>query len=706
MDSEFVLINVIPDALFDFQVDVPIRVNEPGIFSVMAGIFFFLSDIETFPDALYMASVGAIPENSTGQTMEFRNEPTILTTSRKAEIASYVFIGLGGTIMLFLMFQLVKHQKDQVVTLTQGKFLLLMLFFGIIAMVGSIFFNPKNDLYCNMLGPMLIVPIHLVYSIILGRLWRINAVISPLLLLTLEKEQTFSTRCVHFLSKMTTCRNRQKLRCKVTDAQLARVILLWASPQILLQILNWTLTPDEAQIIFNEDLTTGSTVCSGMYNTHVVDILSVVLLVVQFLAMWIVATQSQELPSLFNEAAVIFDVTLVSVIILTVATIVVIMTNGPSTSPSVMYIIGVLGTLAMVLNASLKLVLPKLQMVWRGETVVVTKLISDHQREQRKKSSVIIYNENDLPVDPRQHIHSTREEDDDMSQGSSVVLVHATVEESIDALDLAVDQEDFGKNLTQSNHSAVALEPVDEAFDSNNSIAFDLSTVRQNGALPQSAPNSSEFSLHVTTSRKRPTLKAAPHSFHTLTRSKRTIVTGVETTATRKRLFSTDGTEGPSISRMHLLANQGQQLSGLKSMRNGMAAAIGSVRNLGITDIMTGKEQPVETFEIDYHPNVEDKIKISETETPSRRLLLRMIDVQQLLKKVNQALLGGMPVSREEWDQIREASIELGGVFEEDVEFDWEVGKAAPQDEAAGRRRSSDTESTKRQRRLIVEKWK
>ena len=157
---------------------------------------------------------------------------------------------------------------------------------------------------------------------------------------------------------------------------------------------------------------------------------------------------------------------------------------------------------------------------------------------------------------------------------------------------------------------------------------------------------------------------------------------------------------------MHLLANQGQQLSGLKSMRNGMAAAIGSVRNLGITDIMTGKEQPVETFEIDYHPNVEDKIKISETETPSRRLLLRMIDVQQLLKKVNQALLGGMPVSREEWDQIREASIELGGVFEEDVEFDWEVGKAAPQDEAAGRRRSSDTESTKRQRRLIVEKWK
>ena len=372
--------------------------------------------------------------------------------------------------------------------------------------------------------------------------------------------------------------------------------------------------------------------------------------------MWVVARQSQDLPSLFNEATVIFDVTLVSVIILAVATIVIIMTKGASTSPTVQYIIGVLGTLAMILNASVKLVVPKLQMVWRGDIVVVTKFISYHQKEKRKKPSIIIYNEDDLPVDPR---HSDKD-DDDTSEASSVVLVHATVEESMDPLDLAGEQDEF-------HSDAIPLEPIAEAFDSINSIAFDLSTVKQNGTLPNSAPNSHEFHPLGSAPRKRPTVVAMPHSCHNFMRSRRTIVTGVETPSSRKHLFAEEGIEGPR-SRKHLFAHEGKQPSGFKSMRAGMAAAMGSVRSLA-TDTPMSKRQHVEYFEIDYHPRVEEKIKISENETPSRRLLLRMIDVQQLLKKVNHTLLAGMPVPREKWDLIREASIELGGVFEEDVEF-------------------------------------
>lgn len=90
---------------------------KPGIFSVVAGLVFFLSDLPSFPDPLYMATVAAIPNNATQQVLEFRNEPVILTTSRTAEIVSYVLIGLGGCVLKFLMFQLIKHRKNQVVTL-------------------------------------------------------------------------------------------------------------------------------------------------------------------------------------------------------------------------------------------------------------------------------------------------------------------------------------------------------------------------------------------------------------------------------------------------------------------------------------------------------------------------------------------------------------------------------------------------------------
>ena len=502
VDSEWVRIRVVPDAQFDFQVQVPVRVNEPGLFSVVGGLLFFMSDISAFPEPIYLGSVAAIPGDASQQILEFRNEPLILTTSDRALITSYVFIGLAGTIMLFLMSQLFLHRKNQVITLTQGKFLLAMCLFGLIAMVGSISFNPKNDLYCNLMGPLLLTPLHIFYSIILGRLWRINAVISPLLLLTLEKEDSFSRKCVEWLSKLTTCRDRRQLRRTVTDAQLARVILLWASPQIILQIFNWLLNPDQAVIVFTEDLTKGSPMCSGIQNNGVPEVLSVVLLVIQFVAMWILARQSQDLPSLFNEAAVIFDVTIVSVIILAVATIVVIMTSSPSTSPSAQYIIGVLGTQAMLLNASVKLVLPKLQMVWRGENVVVTKLIADHQREQRKKSSVILYNEDDLPIDPK----TLDKTDDDSSDSSSVVLVQtmAGEEESLglsalnDNEDMGDDMHDFKRTYTTGTHTSLPLEPITEAFDSNNSIAFDISKILEN-EQPRSAPNSSEF-------QKRPTL--------------------------------------------------------------------------------------------------------------------------------------------------------------------------------------------------------
>lgn len=689
VDSEWVRKRVVPDAKFDFQVQVPVQVNDPGLFSVIAGLLFFLSDISTFPEPIYLGSVAAIPSNALEQILEFRNEPLILTTSNRALITSYVFIGLAGTVMLFLMFQLFIHRKDQVITLSQGKFLLGMCFFGLIAMVGSINFNPKNDLYCNLMGPLLLVPLHIFYSIILGRLWRINAIISPLLLLTLEREDTWSRKCVEWLSKMTTCRDHRQLRRTVTDAQLARVILLWASPQIILQVCNWLLNPDQAVIVFTEDLTKGSVVCSGIQNNGVPEVLSGVLLVIQFVAIWRFARQSQDLPSLFNEAAVIFNVTLVSVIILAVATIVVIMTSGPSTSPSVQYIIRVLGTQAMLLNASVKLVLPKLQMVWRGEAVVVTKLIADHQKKQRKKSSLILYTEDDLPIDPK----TMGKTDDDSSDSSSVVLVHTTAgeEESLgfSALngneDNGDDTDDFKRTCITGKHPSIPLDPITEAFDSINSIAFDLSKIREKDQS-QSAPNSGEFL-------KRPTLVASAHSVHEIIRSKRIIVAGKE----------------PSKSKRHLPG-------GFKSMRNNMRNVLGSVGNLAADAAIGGGKstgsREGEKFEIEYHPETEEKIVISEKEPPSRRLLLRMIDVQRLLKQVNTTLTAGSAVPRDEWELLRKATIELGGVFHDNVEFEWDMDQqnGSRYEPTAGgstprRRRSSSTSNASRQGRVIVEKW-
>jgi hypothetical protein len=77
---------------------------------------------------------------------------------------------------------------------------------------------------------------------------------------------------------------------------------------------------------------------------------------------------------------------------------------------------------------------------------------------------------------------------------------------------------------------------------------------------------------------------------------------------------------------------------------------------------------------IEYNPRMsKEKIRISDTEPPGRRLLLRMIDVQRMLSKVNQALLTGLSVDRQDWEEIRDGCCALGDAFTDEVVFSWEA---------------------------------
>jgi len=67
-----------------------------------------------------------------------------------------------------------------------------------------------------------------------------------------------------------------------------------------------------------------------------------------------------------------------------------------------------------------------------------------------------------------------------------------------------------------------------------------------------------------------------------------------------------------------------------------------------------------------------DKIRISETEAPGRRLLLRMIDVQRMLAKINTSLLTGSMLNKDDWQELRDGCVILGEVFESGVVFEWE----------------------------------
>ena len=667
IDSEFIRISISSNQLQSFETSVPVRVNEPGTFSVVAGLEFFLSNTTATSEPVYLATIANVPIQD--NIVQYQNEPNILYTTANAEIVSYAMIGLVGSIMLYLLYYTVKYRKEQALLLAQGYFLIAMLCTGIVTIVGTLFFNPKNDLYCKLFGPMLILPAYVFFSIILARLWRIHAVISPLLLLTLEREESLVVRACNFVNRITTCSgDPKKLRRKVTNAQLARVVLLLASPQIIVQVLALALNQNELTVQFDDTMTNGSVICDAILNYGWPEVCSAVLMALQFAFMWILARQSRDLPSLFNEAAVIFDVTLVSVILMAVCVIVMVMINGPTTSPDIQYIIGVLGTLAVIMNASVKLVLPKLRMVWRGDIIVVTKLLADHQKF-RNSGTVVI-----------EEFVSASEfrEEDDASDSSSVVLVDTCVESPIDS---EIDLEE----LRDTSEPLTTIEELGENKELGDSMQDFLTTEPLDGsgaASPNDWGNHVNYGVNSEKVPSRPSLAdvATHHSnkSHHM-RSKRTIFSGFES------------------SKQTLFAGRGDHRHGLNSVRNGMFSAVQmSVRNL-TGDVPKGKmHHSVTNFAIDYNPRADDKIIVTEDETPARRLLLRMVDVQRLLTQANRTVLGGRILPKEDWELLKEAVVELGGVFEDDVEFAWQADQPS-----SGTKKTADSPLSKSSSRSL-----
>jgi len=66
---------------------------------------------------------------------------------------------------------------------------------------------------------------------------------------------------------------------------------------------------------------------------------------------------------------------------------VIIVSDDPTGDPNVTYMIEMMLVLFITLNVSVRLTLPKLRLIWRGEKVVVSQILQDHRRKIVAKST-------------------------------------------------------------------------------------------------------------------------------------------------------------------------------------------------------------------------------------------------------------------------------------------------------------------------------
>jgi hypothetical protein len=383
------------DTQLQRNINIWTSIERKGEYFVIASLQFFTFTANmtntTNPQVSYRWDIANAlrPGADIGRVVEYNDPPVITEVSEGILIFSNCAIGVSSLCILFLIYQTIKHRKAQVLNLSQVDFLVVFLVSALIATVSAFLLQPKNDLYCQIRLPMILIPIQVMYSITLGRLWRISAVISPLLLEHYRKSMkhnVWQARLVRWFARIRCGDKKQGLRRTVSSTRLALVVVCFAFPQVVFQACSAWLQPQHRVTDLNEDESLGRARCSnGMSPSKSILNYGIAALVVLILTLLVMAFSSRKLPSLFNETAIIYSTAFDSIYLLILGSVIIAVTNDMSTSQDMEYFVWIMAILSITLGSSLRVMLPKLKMVWKGETVVVSKLVSDHHRHKREK---------------------------------------------------------------------------------------------------------------------------------------------------------------------------------------------------------------------------------------------------------------------------------------------------------------------------------
>jgi hypothetical protein len=573
----------------EFTVTVPLIINQPGSFYVIGILQMFTGPNSTTP--IYRYDISNALQGKE-RLIIYQDPAKILEVSKAILILSYVAVGLVSCIILFLLQQTIRHYKTQVLQLSQAPFLVVFQLAALVATLGTVLLEPRSDVFCQVSKPILLISLQLLYAIPLGRLWRIHAVISPLLRRHLTK-QTRSALEILFHRITCGCFDRNSvtnLRQEVSPWKVVRIVGFVMMPQVVLQIVALILQPQERTIEFNSDESIGRAICQGQgVDSSKEDILNysfyaLLLVVVMLLCM---AHFSRRLPSLFNESQVIYSSTLMSVLLLVLGLGVLTVTDTPTTSPDVEYMIWVVLVLSMTSTMTIQCMMPKLRMVWSGEVVLVSKLVSDQ----------------------RQSVCHSEASSRSLGMRSSVM-----------------------HNVTGLNSTA-----------SDGHYHYDNATSIVSRASEAVTSNVSRVSASQISEPEDPRVKDTKHELDDRL---------TESTEKNKDATS-DSDESPGSS----------------------TEPAAETKKLPIDRHVSfdPKDPPTQPKDLQL-PKVKrtTKIVIKQGEAPSRRLILKMVDLHDHLEQVTTRIMSGLQVPEEDWEQVRRMTGTLEDTFQDHVEFAWE----------------------------------
>lgn len=680
----------IPFNLYDsevsFEVSIPFIVSEPGDFFVIGGMQFFVGNATAVDDnsvlTRYDVGNAAAPDE---RIVTIQDAAYIPRVGLGLEIFVYVLSAIGCCVILFLLEESIRHRRNQIMKLSQGPYLTVLLFAALFATASVWLINPTvSDLYCQLFPPLIFIPIQLIYAIILGRVWRTQRVLSPLLQEFYEtKSSRFFSNGIGYLACSPPGKGRT-IRATVTSRQLATVVFIFTLPQVIIQVLALILQPRSIQVYFNDDASVGRMQCRHDGGGTARNWLSLVdfgyyLIIVMNILVVVVAQSSKRLPSLFNELSMIGAMSSTNMLVLLLGISVLVVTAGPTTSPNVSFFVWATIVLSVTLNSSIRLMLPKLCMVWRGETVLVSKLVADHRRAENDKKKAQ-HQQSHSGASSRVSGSWTKEKllrnvagfsfrrGNSSHTGSTRPSSEPVAPTSVDhSLLCSSGNPSAFSGVASGNSENDAKQSLEEMEDESGMIPNDSSMVdiEKNNASMGDFNDESMGDILAT---------GADGSSSAILDDSVAVIRFEEEQAIKFR----PGMPDDGIAPMEVI----DELSSAESLRRRRGAAGTSATSLSsspppkVTPVSPKKASSgnftMEGVNKGKSRRRNRKVLVCDSETPSRTLVVPMMKLQEKLLMINGNITTGIGVAHSEWEDLRAMAIKLGDKFQSDVSFEWE----------------------------------
>lgn len=169
----FVVLPSTDGPIYEFQLPIQMRVNDPGKYFHIAALQLFFRDYFRIESRYDIAN--AMPLHQ--RLITYQAQTVVLTVPKPIRYLSYAAILVTCSILFYLLFHTIRNRNHQVMKLTQGGFLILFLCSALTLSACCFLLEPReNPIYCRAGTPTLLIAAQLLYAVTLGRLWRINAV--------------------------------------------------------------------------------------------------------------------------------------------------------------------------------------------------------------------------------------------------------------------------------------------------------------------------------------------------------------------------------------------------------------------------------------------------------------------------------------------------------------------------------------------------